>query len=121
MKEISRLLRAAGFAFEGLFWLIKEQKNTRILLFCAALTLIICPLINFTALQTAFVFFIVMVTVIAEVLNTAIEITLDLIVEGKIHPKVKIAKDISACTVLFGVITSITVTLVFLYSNLKVH
>lgn len=118
MNEITRLMCAAGYAFEGLFYLVREQKNTRLLLIIAILVLIVCPLIGFTAFQTITVFFTVILTVVAEVLNTAIEITLDLQVQGKFHSKVKIAKDVAACSVLFCVINSIVVTGVILFSNL---
>lgn len=119
MNEIKRLIKAAGYALDGLFYLLREQKNTRLLVAIAILALIICPLIGFTAFQTMIVFFAVMVTVIAEVLNTAIEIALDLIVKGEFHPQVKIAKDVAACSVFFGVITSILITLVIFFTNLS--
>ncbi|MDT3701123.1 MAG: diacylglycerol kinase family protein [Thermincola sp.] len=118
MKEIARLIRAAGYAFEGLFYLIKKEKNTRLILMSAIAVVIICPLIGFTPIQTMFVFFTVIVTAVAEVLNTAIEITLDLHIKGAFHPKVKIAKDIAACTVLLCVVNSIAVFGVILYSHL---
>ncbi len=118
MNEIKRLLRAGSYAFDGLVYLVREEKNTRFLLIIAVLALIICPLIGFSSLQTVFVFFTVMVTLVAEVLNTAIEVALDLQVQGKYHPKVKIAKDVAACAVFFCVITSVTAFLVILFSNL---
>lgn len=119
MNEICRLIRAAGFAFEGLFYLIKEQRNTRLLLLISIASVIICPLIGFSAFQTLIVFFAVMVTTVAEVLNTAIEIALDLEVKGQFHPKVKIAKDVAACSVLLCVITSVAVFCVILFVNLS--
>lgn len=118
MNEILRILRAGGYALDGLVFLLKKERNTKILLVVTLLTLIICPLIGFTTIQTMIVFITTVVTVIAEVLNTAIEITLDLQVEGKFHPKVKIAKDIAACTVLFGLLTSLTTAVVFFISNM---
>jgi len=118
MNELTRLIRAAGYAYEGLVYLIREEKNTRLLLAVAALALVICPLLGFSALQTVIVFFAVMFTLVAEVLNTAIEVTLDLEVQGKYHPKVKIAKDVASCAVLFCVITSIIIFFTILFSNL---
>jgi len=117
MNEITRLFRAAGYAFEGLVYLMKNEKNTRLLVITAFLALVICPLLGFTAVQTIVVFFTVVVTAVAEILNTAIEITLDLEVQGKYNPKVKIAKDVAACAVLFCIINSIVVFLTILFSN----
>lgn len=118
MNEIARLFRAAGYAFEGLFYLIREQKNTRLILLAAIAVVILCPLIGFTPLQTAIVFSTVIVTAVAEILNTAIEIALDLQVKGAYHPKVKIAKDVAACSVLLCIINAVAVFGVILYSNL---
>ncbi len=118
MKEILRLIQAARYALEGLAYLIREEKNTRLLLVTAALTLIICPLIGFNAFQTVVVFFTVMATLVAEVINTAIEVALDLQVQGKYHQKVKIAKDVAASAVLLCIMNSVIVFLVILFSNL---
>ncbi len=118
MNEITRLMQAGAYAIEGLVYLVKEEKNTRLLLIIAVLALIICPLIEFSAFQTIIVFFTVIITVVAEVLNTAIEISLDLQTQGKYHPKVKIAKDVAACSVLICVINAVVVFLVILFSNL---
>lgn len=118
MNEIFRLIQAGGYALAGLVYLLKEQKNTRLLLIVAVLTLIICPLIKFSALQTVIVFFTVMVAAVAEVLNTSIEITLDLQTQGKYHSKVKIAKDVAACSVLLSLVNAAVVFCVILFSNL---
>ncbi|WP_418790589.1 diacylglycerol kinase [Phosphitispora sp. TUW77] len=118
MNEIKRLLRAGSYALDGLGYLLKKEKNTRLLLGIALLALIICTLLGFSVFQTMFVFFTVMMTLVTEVLNTAIEVTLDLQVQGRYHPKVKIAKDAASCAVLFCVITSTATFFVFLFSNL---
>lgn len=118
MNEIARLMRAGGYAMEGLFYLLKEQRNTRLLMIIAVLTLIICPLIGFSATETALVFLTVTVTTIAEVINTSIEVTLDLQTQGRYHSKVKIAKDVAACAVLLGVVTSVIVFFLFLFPHL---
>lgn len=118
MNEITRLIRAAGYAFEGLFYLIRKEKNTRLILLAAIAVAVLCPLIGFTPWQTAIVFFTVIITAVAEVLNTAIEITLNLQVKGAYHPQVKIAKDIAACSVLLCVINALVVFGVILYTNL---
>lgn len=121
MNELTRLIQAIGYAFQGLIYLLKEQKHTKLLLAIAALSLLICPLIGFSAFQTIIVFFSVMVAVVAEIINTAIEITLDLQVEGKFHPKVKIAKDVAACAVLICAINSFIITLVIFVSNIFIY
>jgi len=118
MNEIKRILRAGGYAFEGLVYLLKEEKNTRLLLSIAVLALIVCPLIGFSTLQTMLVFFCVMMTLVTEVLNTSIEVSLDLQIQGRYDPKVKIAKDAAACAVLFCIVTSVIIFFSILFSNL---
>lgn len=118
MNEIVRIMRAGGYALEGLIYLLKEQKNTRMLLMIAAISLIICPLLGFTVIQTGIVFFALMLAVVAEILNTAIEITLDLQSGGKYHSKVKIAKDVAACSVLISLLNAAALFLMFFMFNL---
>lgn len=118
MREILRLMHAAGYALEGLVHLIKNEKNTRLLLIVAALALIICPLLRFSAMQTAIVFFTVILATVAEVLNTAIEMSIDMMCQGKFDPKVKIIKDIAAASVFISVITSVLVFTLILAQNL---
>lgn len=121
MREILRLMQAMQYALEGLVYLVREQKNTRILLAIMALTLVICPLLGFTGFQTGLVFFAVTMATVAEVLNTSIEITLDMICGGKYDPKVKIAKDTASCAVLICVITSVIIFLIILVENFIVR
>ncbi len=121
VNELVRLMQSAGYAFEGLACLLREEKNTRLLLIITLLALIICPLFGFTAFQTIIVFFALMVTVAAEVLNTAIEAALNYVTEGRYHPKVKLAKDVAAASVLLCVVNSIVVFFVILFSNLFGH
>ncbi|ADG83020.1 diacylglycerol kinase family protein [Thermincola potens] len=118
MREILRLMQALQYALEGLVYLVKEQKNTRLLMVIMALTLIICPLLGFSGFQTAVVFLAVTITAVAEIINTAVEITLDLICNGKFHPRVKIAKDTASCAVLFCVFASVVVFLIILAQNI---
>jgi len=118
MREILRLINAAGYAVEGFVYLTKNEKNTRLLLIIAVLTLIICPLLQFSAMQTAIVFFTVIVVTVAEVLNTAIEMIIDIVCEGKFHPKVKIIKDISAASVFIAIINSVLVFSLILAQNI---
>ena len=118
MREVLRLMHAAGYAVEGFIYLIKNEKNTRLLLIIAALALIICPLLGFSAMQTAIVFFTVILVTVAEVLNTAIEMVIDFACEGKFHPQVKIIKDIAAASILIAVINSVAVFSLILAHNL---
>lgn len=118
MREILRLINAAGYAVEGFVYLTKNEKNTRLLLIIAVLALIICPLLGFSAMQTAIVFFTVILTTIAEVLNTAIEMSIDMVSQGKFDPKVKIIKDVAAASVLISVINAVLVFTLILTQNL---
>ncbi len=121
MNEIVRLMHAAGYALEGLVYLLKEEKNTRLLLIITVLALIICPLIGFTAFQTIVVFFAVMMTTVAEIFNTAFEVALDRETHGRYHPQVKVAKDVAACAVLVCIVNSVAVFFVIFFSNLFRH
>lgn len=118
MREILRLMQAAGYATEGLVHLLKNEKNTLLLFIIAGLVLIICPLIGFSVIQTAVVFLAVILAIVAEMLNTAIEMSIDIVCAGKFHPKVKIIKDVAAASVFIALISTVLVFALFLTHNL---
>lgn len=49
---------------------------------------------------------------LVEMINTAIESTVDLATEGEIHPMAKVAKDVAAAATLFAFLLTVTVSLI---------
>lgn len=86
-------------AWDGIVYALKSQPNFRIHLFFAVATSILSWWLAITPVEWLIVLFAIMLVIVAEMLNTAIESMTDLITTQ--HQKqAKIAKDVSAGMVL---------------------
>ncbi|MFH1478443.1 MAG: diacylglycerol kinase [Candidatus Omnitrophota bacterium] len=107
MKQ-GRLVDSFNSAIEGFIYVFKTQRNMR-LHFLIGLSVILLGLIlNFTNLEIIALCLTITFVLFAEMLNTALEHTIDLIKE-EFHPLARIIKDICAGAVLLGAISSIVV------------
>ncbi|MDR0459815.1 MAG: rRNA maturation RNase YbeY [Coriobacteriales bacterium] len=113
-QEIERkpynLLLAFRWAFEGIIATIRSQRNMQIHLGVAALVIIVAFFMGLTAAEWSVLIIAIALVFAAEMLNTAIEVIVDLASPG-IHPKAKLAKDIAAGVVLVTAICSVAVGL----------
>lgn len=101
------VVRSFGFAFSGIFWVLRTQRNAKLHL-CAALAAVVLGIFrpriwgNADALSAAewAILFIAMASVLgAEALNTALESLADAVDEGE-NIRLKRAKDAAAGGVL---------------------
>ncbi|MFI5240493.1 MAG: diacylglycerol kinase [Candidatus Saccharimonadia bacterium] len=99
MSKLRRLILGFKYALVGLEHILRNEQNARIHLVVAVTVLVIGFIVGLTSEELAAVFFAIIIVFIAEVLNTAIERTLDLI-EPEVNGKVAIIKDMSAGAVL---------------------
>jgi diacylglycerol kinase (ATP) len=109
----SRLASTANsfrFAFVGLFYVFRSQRNFRIHIAIALACVLLGVLLGLNLTEWAV--FGVMVTVVlaAEMTNTMIEALVDLVSPGY-HPLAKISKDVAAGVVLLTAIGAIVVGL----------
>jgi diacylglycerol kinase len=110
MKDERRgsLLRSFFFAFAGLGYLFRTQRNARI---HAVAGIVACGLafyVGISRAEWAVLVFTIALVLILEGLNTAIEAAIDL-ASPNIHPLAKAAKDLAAGMVLIGAIASVAV------------
>lgn len=110
-KFLRKRIASFGYAFNGIGYVFKTQPNIWIHL-CATVIVLSAALF----LRLALVEIIVLVLVIAivwitEFINTAIELSVDLI-SPQYHPSAKVIKDIAAGAVLISALTSIIIGLV---------
>ena len=90
-----------GHASRGIVTAAREQQNLRIHL-CVILPVVIFGVyLDLTAVEWAIIILTIGVVVVAELLNTAIEYTVDL-VSPEFHPLAKKAKDVAAAAVLMS-------------------
>lgn len=102
------------YAINGLINVIKHEQNMKIHLTIAPLIIVLAFLLEISKTEKMIVFLIIGIVLALEVLNTAIERTVDL-VTTEYHPVAKIAKDVSAAAVLvFSVFAFIIGVMIFM-------
>lgn len=82
-------------AFAGLFWAIQTQPNFQIHFLCATTVLILGMYLHITRTEMLMIVFTVILGLVGEMLNTAIEAVTDL-VTNEWRKEAKIAKDVAA-------------------------
>ena len=107
------LVRSFYFAFVGLWYLFRTQRNARIE---AALGVLACGLgfwLKISRTEWAIIAFTIALVLILEGLNSAIEAAVDLS-SPNFHPLAKAAKDLAAAMVLIASLASLAVGLLIL-------
>ncbi len=99
-----------GFAFAGLRYAWRTQRNLRIHTAITVMVVILAGLLRFDALRWAILVLTIALVWAAELLNTALEAVVDL-TSPYPHPLARIAKDVSAGMVLLCAIAAILVGL----------
>ena len=99
-------------ARKGFRLVLKSEVNIRIHMAITLLVLTFAYLLNFSALEFCIVLFAIALVIVSEMLNTAIEFTLDSIYHNKYSRMVGMAKDISAGAVMFASLVALLIGLV---------
>ena len=97
-----------GHAIDGLWHLIRTQRNFRIHLALAVLVALLATLLRFTAQEWAVLALTVALVLALEGLNTGIEIAVTLASPER-RPEAKAAKDIAAGMVLLAALAALIV------------
>lgn len=95
-------------AFEGIVHTFRTQRHMRIHLYVTLITILGAMVLNLRFREVLVLMFIITFVLVAEMFNSAIEATVDL-VSPNYHPLAKYAKDISAGAVLITTIMAIIV------------
>jgi len=101
------------FAFSGLWYALRTQRNTRIHLTITAAVVVLGFFLELSYVQWAVVTLTIGFVLVSEMLNTVAETLVDLTSPGY-HPLAKIVKDVTAGAVLLAAIVSIVVGLLVL-------
>jgi diacylglycerol kinase len=119
MESKHSLLKSFGFAFEGLKAAVLKGRNFRIQLAVGASAVVLGAVLKLDSAEWLDLIIIITLVLILELVNTSIEALVDL-VSPEIREKAKLAKDVSAATVLVASIGSVIVgVLLFLPKLLK--
>jgi len=107
------LLRAFGFAFRGVSYLIRTERNAQIELVIGVMVIALAAWLGIAALEWAIVVLAIALVLGLEALNTAIELTVTLASPER-HPLAQAAKDVAAAAVLIAVVGAVIVGLALL-------
>ncbi len=104
-------------AFEGLITALKTQPNFRIHLFFSLGALVLGLLLHISGIQWTIIAFTIAGGLAVELINTAIEFTVDLLTD-QYHVLAKYAKDTAAAAMLVYAVGSVAVALLIFLPKL---
>ncbi|RFU65748.1 diacylglycerol kinase family protein [Peribacillus glennii] len=110
-KRGHSLLRSFAFALQGIAGVVKTERNIKIHLASGIAVILIGWYFSVSRLEWLFLLTAIFGTIALELVNSAIERTVDLIT-GEIHPLAKQAKDIAAGAVFVYAIFSTIIGLI---------
>lgn len=117
---MNRFLKSFGYAFSGLGYAFKSQFNFKVHLFVLILISLLGWHYELPAAEWLWVIIASGIVMMAELVNTAIEVLVDL-VSPDIHPKAKIIKDVAAAAVLIAAFTALAIGLVIFLPKIFSH
>ena len=116
-KTRQGIIKAFNAAIEGIIYTFKFERNMKIHYFLAVVVLTASLFLGLKRLEMILLVFAISLVVIAEMFNTAIEKTIDMITD-EYHVLAKIAKDVAAGGVLIAALNSAVVGYLLFYNKL---
>jgi diacylglycerol kinase (ATP) len=111
-----RVWAAFDYAFQGILYATRTQRNMRIHLVAAALVMFAALYLRLERAYVAIVMLCIALVIALELVNTAIEAIVDLMTVAH-HPLAKIAKDAAAGAVLVAAMASVIVGYLVFYEG----
>lgn len=105
------LLRSFRHAFRGLYFIARYERNARIHLVVMAVVIMAAFYFRLSSIELVAVAFSIVIVLVAEILNSAVEELADLIWPGQ-DPRVRHVKDITAAAVLVAAASAATIGVV---------
>lgn len=105
MRE-HKFVESVNAAIEGFLYVVKTERNMRIHFLFAVLILLLGIYLNFTPQELLILAVTIALVLASEMVNTAVELIVDIIVQMEFHPIAKIIKDISAGAVLIAAVNA---------------
>lgn len=100
-RKETKVVQSFRYAYEGIIYVLSTQRNMRVHFIIALIALVLSLLLGIPKYQLLFVFSSIVLVICMELVNTAVEKTVDLITD-QYHSFAKIAKDVAAGAVLFS-------------------
>ena len=103
------------FAFRGIWYCLKSERNFRIHLVAACYVLFFSRFYGFSRSETVVLLLTISLVIAAEMINTAIERLVDML-SPSYNPLARLAKDIAAGAVLIFALTAVVIGVVMFWS-----
>lgn len=103
-------------AITGIWYGIKTQRNIKVQIVVSILVIIAGIILKLNYIEFIFIVIAIMMVIITEMINTAIEVTVNLITD-KYHELAKIAKDVAAGAVVLAAINAIIIASLILINK----
>ena len=103
------------WAFEGIVYVLRTQRNMQLHVAAAVLALVLGLLLDFSRIEMAVLLGAVSLVLVAEMFNTALEAAIDAVITTY-HPLVKVAKDVAAGAVLVATVNALAVAYFLFYT-----
>jgi diacylglycerol kinase len=113
------LMRSFGYAFAGVAYILRTQRNARIELAVAVAAVLLAAWLAISPVEWAVLALTIVIVLALEWINTALELAVSL-ASPEAHPSAKAAKDVAAACVLLGAVASVVVGLLLFTPRLLV-
>ncbi len=100
-----RFVESFNAAVEGFIYVLKNERNMRVHFLAALLFILLGIYLNFSIIELAMLSVTITFVLAAEMINTAIELTVDLI-KSELHPIARVIKDVAAGGVLITAVNA---------------
>ena len=116
---MKKLLKSFKYAFDGIYTGIKEEQNMKIHIAIMILVIIFGIMLKISKIEWIICIILFGLVISMELINTAIENTVDLITKEK-NKQAKIAKDVAAGAVLVSAIVAVIIGLIIFVPKILV-
>lgn len=111
------IIESFKHAFQGLWYTFVKERNMKIHITAAAFVILLALWLEVSKIELAILCLTVMLVICFELINTAMEVMVDIIVDVY-HPRAKIIKDVSAGAVFVSAFFSIVIGGIILLDKL---
>ncbi|QMT59060.1 diacylglycerol kinase [Legionella sp. PC997] len=116
VRAIRKLKEASGYSFHGLKAAFQDEFAFRLEILAGIIALPVAIFIGKTSIERALLISTLLIVIIAELLNSAIEATLDRI-DSSWNPLTKKAKDLGSAAVFVTIINALVVWIIIIISH----
>ena len=116
--SLRKRIQSFRYAFSGLWFVLKHEHNFRIHLLAAVVAIAAAIWFKISAFEWIAITFAIVLVLVLEIINSAIEKLADLISPGK-NDTIKIVKDITAAAVLLAAIASLVIAAIIFIPKIE--